>query len=1480
LPGLDNGMDLNPYAKAPLYAAQVDPATGRHVRAYFFLGGVPRAVLEAARRCRGGAQDARRPEWTAADKEVLRRYYGSHWRGLLTPTDPDSERIGGSEFDFGDLSGFDKPGGPDVDRDDEDRDGENKDSSDHEAPSLTGSAPPTYTDIAVYPEDTVQELRLKLSLASGIAPYRQHLFYYAGGEGPEYPYRLSLDGAPFPTDWREIVRTLPKSPYDSKASKAETLAGFAVDTRLMERREGIYVRALDTFRLLGPSAGTRITRAYYVDLHRALPPLGVTARPNDGLAGILRDSMQFDILYYGAFIRWWPQLSPDAFSLAMTSPDKVGETYPALDPDPDSLKTRFGQERTLADRAAAWRLLPATGRQPVAVTAASVRFAPSSARMRVAIRNVFDWIPTSPSVAVIAARFEVDLNGLDEDQKEAAFAQATIPATRSGHVLVAAVKRHASSYGPRSAPAAGAFAARPPRRDAVAFALARGAESTYAKLLVQADGAYEVSAEWREHDRMGFSEVAKETQQAIGSLLAEIDAMGDAAFPIGGRLGRGDGHARGRGPDAALGAITASAFWPHALTAAGFRDLKAAFRVYEKAGIVGIRGLQQAGAYAFYFRKGVAAYDPLTADRATRGAARWSDTPGLVNQYAWLTDASASARWATTFQGRTVRVYHRATDLRIEVLGADSLAEFDLIRRYVFSFLDSFAKSTTGVIRSSNDRPPKESPGVEHHSHRLKRLQERDPVLFDLKRHDPDVTVYSVLCQSERQPHVYDEAETRDLSAQKRAKLTRYWNFTENTPAYYSCPNPRYSHLSFRAGQHPLGFCLPCCKKTSAPPGSRAALADKNCLRRRAWEPTAEEEAELASSRHVLSYGKAVPEDRVAEIARELSEGLFQGALPRPYRLQQVGVPQSVPAVSAAGYAFSLAYALAEGGETPDDVLTTLAGLAASMGDTFYALGDGSGAAFASAADLSDAILGAFVRREDTLSPFGPGGALAGAWPAMLADLARYAYGAEVVTLADPDGSGSVRLEAAPSAIAALTGPPPLPGLVLLMAGPAGTYPIAAMDPKFYMRVPPASRWMAARRVYRSDEAPTDDTIVDGVSKAVRDALAFYSRTATKNGVAPDLAVFARYARDAGAKFTVSARLADMHNRCYAVLLHRDGAAAYIPIEPAPYPVGGPPVSFGARPDVPLSKRVLDEAIADINEYIVRAKETCMPITRKTSLVDPTGSCIGFLAEGAQGLYYFHDASQLPTADSPIYFPYDSREIDQAIMGHGDPDGPRVTELANGAKSRNMLYRLFLAEFSAVLKSERNTALRDKLASMIKTTDFSSPASVRLLRQTLGGLLAGHPGDLATVRGIVKKAHEKDTASEDTILAAIDATTFEFDRMSLARLRALKTHKEIVVGLKKLLDTHVVAAPDGRQAASQNYYIACSSGVGAPAMRAHCSGRRLNVPAEKLDDFYDCLAADIRNPGKVGLLAAASAGVFEPLSFIRRPGEHLTIGPG
>jgi len=1476
----------NPYALQPLYIARVDPVTKKYTQAYFFLGAVPKNVLAAARRRQPKAADPRVPIWTAADAAILRAYYGASWRTLLTAEDPPSADeslgasllpmffTGGGEFDFTaeDEAAFELA--PDTVP--EAPAGTGTPFSDRNAGTGTGNI---YTNISVYPEDNIYDLRRKLYLAGNVGIYQAHLFYYINDEGPVLPYRITVDGVPVAVDWHNI-----------DAGELKSMAGIAIDQHMESRRDTITVEAFDLTTLLVPgypNTSIRITRAYFVDLYSVIPPLSSHERPNDGLADILQDNFQFDLLYYGAILTYWPQLSPNAAKLALLDPDLLLETYAAMG---GAVVTEAGSitaqnwaaaQHTASEKAAAWRMPSTVAARPtVAVTHASIDVVAVATRMHVNVRNVFDAIPTSPDLPAMV------------------LSQADTPVQ----------KRHLSSYQLRDASLAllansGGASAGASGGESVTF-ITGGTDSALTQMTLMANGAYSVVRDWPEDDRVGFEMVLAELSKATLPLITKINALKSLAFPIGGTLSMPNSLAK-------IGSLTVSTFWPHSVSATVFRSIREQIRSYETAGIIRSWGLQRPGVHVFTFYRGI------SRSRATG------------HSYSWLVNDQAMGA------GRTIRIIHRVLDIRIEIIGADSLAEFDIIRRYIFSFLDGLV---TGVFHGAP--APRSKP---HDSKgRLRRLREQDPNLFDLKKYDPDATVYSVLCQSNRQPILYSEAEAGKLTNKQQDRLTRYWNYTEKTPVYYTCLDPKYAHLSFRAGIHPLGYCLPCCKKTRISPTSRAAQVNKKCLSQAAptegssgrrsltkddtaGEPAAADDTaapEIMS--HILSYGKPIPEGRISEIPKELSTALFLEAVAKPHDLYLVGVEQqSLYNLSEAGFAHAIVYAVAPPNTQPDVVIKALASTAASLTETYYHIGNGAGASFASAKALADAILMTFrydMPTDLAFSPFSEGGAATNSWKAVLTDLVRYTYGIEIVTIVAM-GKDATTLVVNPNAAAGIAAGHKF---AIFIANDSGTYPLAVLDPKIFLQTRAADRWMVARRTFSCGvESDVPDkiatTVIDMINSATAHTTKCLSASFIEHSCFADSSSGSGKTTSAPDKPKIIKRLADNHGRCYGLILQDSQKRhVYIPTEysaaagagsasGAGASGGTTELVFGERPPLALPAAALMEVFAMINAAARAA--SIQEAVIEARLVDgarpETRLAIGFVANG---LYFYHDAIPLNLAESEpalpqIPIPYDCRLIDAAIVAATAAAQVTAAPLhaaAEAARAQNRLYRLFVAEFSVILQRERNEKIRERLLNTLRSTNFANNNSVLVLRKALLSILREYPEDIPIVRDAIARAYTtlglaQTVAGNEKMFAAIAeslaATACSFDQLTVTRLHAMPSHEATVIAIRKIMEPriHSVKAPFPGAA---NMFTTCdsessgessdpgpdpSSGPGPDpsSNQPQCSRGRLAIPEDRLADFYDLLADDVRNSGKMRLLASIGPGVFSPKEFIIRPDEVL-----
>ncbi|MHB2028961.1 MAG: hypothetical protein ACYCPT_09110, partial [Acidimicrobiales bacterium] len=174
----------------------------------------------------------------------------------------------------------------------------------------------------------------------------------------------------------------------------------------------------------------------------------------------------------------------------------------------------------------------------------------------------------------------------------------------------------------------------------------------------------------------------------------------------------------------------------------------------------------------------------------------------IRNEYLYLIDANIKLKWEQHMIGRIVYIENRNNDVKFKIINAHK-DEGKYFEMYILTFIYKFINTSDKLARTAPISAPTST-------RLIKKLQQIDPVLYNIKRYKAK-NVYSRLCQKSRQPTVYTDDQVRAIGA---SKLTKYWNFTTNKPAYYNCPNKLYPHLSFIVNAHPKNYCMPCCKKT------------------------------------------------------------------------------------------------------------------------------------------------------------------------------------------------------------------------------------------------------------------------------------------------------------------------------------------------------------------------------------------------------------------------------------------------------------------------------------------------------------------------------------------------------------------------------------------------------------------------------------------------------------------------------------------
>lgn len=625
---------------------------------------------------------------------------------------------------------------------------------------------------------------------------------------------------------------------DEYLTRGEGLvAGLPVDTDLAEEyaRGNVTVTAMDQFTLVGD-----LHTVYVVDFAREIA---------DSLAVLkeaILDPVQLDILYSGFIVKYWPQITPEVLVEYL----ETGRlSYPRLLP---KLATKRA-EVALAVEIAGQIHKTGAALYTHAVLSASLRV---EGRQPVSPRHLFDVVALDSRVVAAVVRFMADSNAGERS------------------VDITVVKRDQSAYERDDTAAIEKHLARAAQANSCRFVLRvfgdrQKGRAVLVVVNVQADGSYTAEGTWSENLGITTDNIRRKIAAVIAPLLKKVELAAPVAT------------------NSTLTNMTATMHWPYAMTTQAFKEMRSRLIDYEKAGFVRMQNLQKQGGLELRLLRGVVDYNPRAMEQIVLVSADGAEYESkITNTYTHLSNDQIAQRWNYIYSGRPMRVHHRTINIKIDIFGV-SEEEFSVARLYMFGLLEGMRKSKTpGILR------PQEVTIAAQARNTLKYLQDRDPELYDLRKHDASSTVYSVLCQNPRPPMMYNADEIQLLPAKIRDKLTPYWNYTTDEPAWYYCPNRKFPHISFLEGRHPLGYCLPCCQKTEAFPGSRREAINSACAAPSGEKPEPPDDIADSETSHVLSFGKRVPDGRFSH-PPPLADSFLFGTLPSKHQYYLEGVPHT-----------------------------------------------------------------------------------------------------------------------------------------------------------------------------------------------------------------------------------------------------------------------------------------------------------------------------------------------------------------------------------------------------------------------------------------------------------------------------------------------------------------------------------------------------------------------------------------------------------
>lgn len=357
---------------------------------------------------------------------------------------------------------------------------------------------------------------------------------------------------------------------------------------------------------------------------------------------------------------------------------------------------------------------------------------------------------------------------------------------------------------------------------------------------ISTSGSYTITTEWLESDKINLLKFINILKDVVNPVVDKINSFKEVVFPTGGSLKYLD-------DDYVLNNITFLYNFDIIMTINEFNSFKNFIvNKYEKLEIIMSNNIQFPRMYMF------------------------TQYRGVNNMYSGV--GYEIFYEETKLNGRKIKIAHRSDRLQIEFIKIQSVEEFDIIFKYITYIVNEFV----------TEKKIKKFKNIDESVKSIKRLHDIDPALYDLAKYDNTQSKYSVLCQSGRQPLVYNEDYIKTLPESTRNKMVKYWNFTKNEPAYYLC-NSRFPYINFIIGKHPKNYCLPCCKKLKDIPGTHVAHVNEKCLKNKQYD----ENKTKSSEKYVLSFSKSPEVGRLSNLP-----SFFKDIFPGSYIL---GVTQSYP---------------------------------------------------------------------------------------------------------------------------------------------------------------------------------------------------------------------------------------------------------------------------------------------------------------------------------------------------------------------------------------------------------------------------------------------------------------------------------------------------------------------------------------------------------------------------------------------------------
>lgn len=1258
-------------------------------------------------------------------------------------------------------------------------------------------------DIDVYPEDKIFELREKIQLVTGVPIYRQHLFNIVAGR-PKTTYKIY-------TDTTIIVDIMQLKKVE------DNIVGVPIDRAMYFDMQELKVEAYDEFRIVKHS----FDHTYYlVDLNM------IMKGKRGAILDIINDTYQFDLLYYGFVLKYFPVITKEMFQDYINDEADLRNIYTLVTKPQSRLSTRFKEESKIINSIYCKK----SEMLSIAITQMLATISVSNAQIN--IRNLFDIIPTSRCIPEIIAFVEHN-NNKYLLRKRHIFNKSSISfpvSMRSGLTFAISLRKaDQDSYHKR-----------------VAKLTVEDEQSRYLFVNIQPEGTYHVRSTWNEEDQFDFPDVIKIMKIFVNPLIKEINKVGNYAFSGNDRLVEISQN------NITYSNLNICLFWKKLIIGNHFKIIRSLFEPWSRAGIVATRGVigsSSANSFDLMFKKGMYDFDISTVDRILNSR----DESNINNHYLYLSNPNVNHRHKQ-FTGRYTRIYHRTTDIKFEVYNIRE-EEFETFEKYISYFVMEANKNSS--LKDISSTPSASL------TKKITKLKETDPNLYNLKKFG-NKKVYAKICQNKFQPTPFTDEEVNKMSKQEKDKLTEYWNFTLNRPQYYGCTSKQYPHITFTTNDHPLGYCLPCCKKIKSAPDSKKAKIHQICLDKHSFKQS-DLKTDIDASRHIMSYSKDIDLGRLAKTPAGTFNDLLYNTLEPDLNYYILGVGQNVPAMANTGMIYTIANALEI---SVADFARKCISFLRKHNDLFYILLSGKLVKyFYNINNLNIAIRVLFINEESAISyserclntqvdilAFHE-------WNKLFAELVIYTDNIYVIELIDKEAlEKNIKIYISNQVHASMLYKK---NVIENTLESTNTKIMNNIDnEKYLVTMQILSQIYPIYAVNAGDYYNTgsiDKKLFDYDDKIIKImySVVLYDRNKLSEYGAnrPHELYLVQAFINNNPKYKIVKKFINRNNLCYSLLIQVNSEYIYLPISYITNIPDKIKITFDAfnRANYKCPEYLLFDFIAQFNKYIAKINKNSDKLYEIIVPVDYfkyNDSFIGF-KDRSNLIYYFNDVKELshlgkqtntlPQANQ-IVVKYDYNKVNEQIAKNMKPNIDNNKNKLGRALYNNYAYQLFVIEFINYISKEKNTTLRTKIYNILKSGKcIEASENINKLKN----LLVDYPLDYKSIKMQITTLSDKKICRKE-IIDTIKQTKYDFDKVTYDKLKQME-HKDIVKELQKIMDNIIVKKKlDKESIEFPNIYLPCEYNKKQP----FCFNGKLIINPQDYINFIDLLAADIKNPNK------------------------------